>query len=268
MQNLYQKLKDPYSLFFLTGPCVVEGESLLDEVGAELAAIKAKHNVPIVLKASFRKANRSRIDSFTGIGDEKAMLILKAAGEKYNLPIITDIHSEADAAFAAQYADILQIPAFLCRQTSLLIAAAKTGKIINIKKGQFLSPGAMQFAAQKVIDSGNNQVLLTERGTTFGYSDLVVDMRGIPTMQETGFPVVMDVTHSLQRPNQSSGVTGGQPAMIDTIASASVAAGTDGIFIETHPDPSVAKSDGANMLALKDLEPLVAKLIRIKNAIA
>lgn len=267
MPTLYQKLQKRSKLFFLVGPCVIEGEELLDEVGAELSRLRDKYEVEIVFKSSYRKANRSRVDSFTGIGDVKALELLAAAGAKYNMPLITDVHTEEECAFAAEYVDILQIPAFLCRQTSLLQAAADTDKIVNIKKGQFLGPSSMQFAADKVIDSGNSQVLLTERGTTFGYSDLVVDMRGIPIMQETGLPVVMDVTHSLQQPNQASGVTGGQPSMIQTIASAAVAAGVNGLFIETHPNPKVAKSDGANMLKLTEMDALMARLIRIKNAI-
>lgn len=267
MSDLYHQLQDPAKLFFLTGPCVVENEDVLDRVAAELVRLKEKFQVPIVFKASFKKANRSRIDSFTGIGDDKAIALLKKVGDRYKLPTITDIHSPEDAVFAAQYVDILQIPAFLCRQTDLLVAAAKTGKIINIKKGQFLNAEAMQFAVKKVTDSGNDQVLQTERGTTFGYTDLVVDMRGFPIMKAHGYPAVMDVTHSLQQPNQSSGVTGGRPELIETLAKASVAAGADGLFIETHPDPSKALSDGANMLKLDQLESLMDKCIRIKNAL-
>lgn len=220
-----------------------------------------------MFKGSFRKANRSRVDSFTGIGDEKALKILRKVHDTYGIPTVTDIHESHEAAMAAEYVDILQIPAFLCRQTELLIAAAKTGKVVNIKKGQFLSPEAMRFAAQKVTDSGNQQVMLTERGTTFGYGDLVVDFRGIPLMKTFGFPVVMDVTHSLQQPNQSSGVTGGQPQLIETIARAAIAVGADGLFIETHPDPKKAKSDGANMLPLDLLEALLVKLTRIRQAL-
>lgn len=268
MTDLYTSLKNPNQLFFLTGPCIVEGKELLDEVGSELNRLRDKYQVSIVLKSSYRKANRSRIDSFTGIGDVKALELLKNASEKYNLPTVTDIHTEEDASLAAEYVDILQIPAFLCRQTSLLVAAAKTGKIINIKKGQFLSPDSMQFAAKKVTDSGNSQVLLTERGTTFGYTDLVVDMRGFPIMNAFGFPTIMDVTHSLQQPNQTSGVTGGLPHLIPTIASAAVAAGANGLFIETHPTPSTALSDGANMLPLAELDKLMSQLINIKKAIS
>lgn len=268
MTDLYTSLKNPNKLFFLTGPCVVEGKELLDEVASELCSLRDKYKVSIVLKSSYRKANRSRIDSFTGIGDVKALEILKEASEKYNLPTVTDIHTEEDASLAAEYVDILQIPAFLCRQTSLLVAAAKTGKIVNIKKGQFLSPDAMRFAAKKVTDSGNTEVLLTERGTSFGYTDLVVDMRGFPIMNAFGFPTIMDVTHSLQQPNQTSGITGGLPHLIPTIASSAVAAGANGLFIETHPTPETALSDGANMLPLAELDKLISKLINIKNAIS
>ena len=221
-----------------------------------------------MFKGSYRKANRSRLDSFTGIGDEKALKILRKVGETFHIPTVTDIHETHEAAMAAAYVDVLQIPAFLCRQTDLLVAAAETGKVVNIKKGQFLSPVAMQFAVQKVRDAGDPQVMITERGTTFGYTDLVVDFRGIPQMQEcTGAPVVMDVTHSLQQPNQTSGVTGGLPTLISTIAKAAIAVGADGLFIETHPDPASAKSDGANMLRLDQLEELLTRLVRIQEAI-
>lgn len=267
MKTLYKSLSDPKTLFLLVGPCVVESEALMDTVGTKLVEIQAKYDIPIVLKGSYRKANRSRIDSFTGIGDERALTILRYTGEKFNLPTITDIHTEEEAVIAADYVDVLQIPAFLCRQTNLLVAAAKTNRIINIKKGQFLSPEAMEFAAKKVADSGNEQILLTERGVSFGYHDLVVDMRSIPIMQALGYPVVMDVTHALQRPNQTSGVTGGTPQFIDTLASAAVAAGVNGLFIETHPNPHQAKSDGANMLHLDQLESLISKVLRIKKAI-
>ena len=224
-------------------------------------------NIPYVFKGSYRKANRSRLDSFTGIGDEKALKVLQKVRDTFGVPVVTDIHGPEEAAMAAEYVDILQIPAFLCRQTDLLVAAAKTGKIVNIKKGQFLSPGAMRFAADKVVEAGNSQVMLTERGTTFGYQDLLVDYRGIPEMQTFGYPVVLDVTHSLQKPNQTSGVTGGMPALIETVAKAGVAVGVDGLFMETHEDPSVAKSDGANMLKLDLLEGLLEKLVRIRQAI-
>jgi len=224
-------------------------------------------NIPYVFKGSYRKANRSRLDSFTGIGDEKALNVLKKVRDTFGVPVVTDIHAPEEAAMAAEYVDVLQIPAFLCRQTDLLVAAAKTGKVVNIKKGQFLSPGAMRFAADKVVEAGNPQVMLTERGTTFGYQDLLVDYRGIPEMQSFGHPVVLDVTHSLQQPNQTSGVTGGMPALIGTVAKAGIAVGVDGLFMETHEDPSVAKSDGANMLKLDLLEELLEKLVRIRQAI-
>jgi 2-dehydro-3-deoxyphosphooctonate aldolase (KDO 8-P synthase) len=220
-----------------------------------------------VFKGSYRKANRSRIDSFTGIGDERALKVLRKVRETFGVPVVTDIHAADEAAMAAEYVDVLQIPAFLCRQTDLLIAAAKTGKVVNIKKGQFLSPQSMRFAAEKVVEAGNPQVMLTERGTTFGYQDLVVDYRGIPEMQAFGHPVILDVTHSLQQPNQAAGVTGGMPQLIETMAKAGVAVGVDGLFMETHEDPSVAKSDGANMLKLDLLEDLLTKLVRIRKAI-
>jgi len=236
-------------------------------IAEKCVSITGRLGIPYAFKGSFKKANRSRIDSFTGIGDEKALLILDKIRREFGIPVVTDIHNESDAAMAAPYADILQIPAFLCRQTDLLVAAAKTGRTVNIKKGQFLAPDAMQFAAQKVVDSGNSNVMLTERGTTFGYQDLIVDFRGIPQMQQFGFPVVVDCTHSLQRPNQGSGVTGGQPEMIETISKAAVAVGADGLFMETHPEPAQAKSDGANMLSLDRLESLLEKLVRIRQAI-
>ncbi|MEZ7913106.1 3-deoxy-8-phosphooctulonate synthase [Macellibacteroides fermentans] len=255
------------NFFLMAGPCVIEGEDMALRIAERVVTITNKLGIPYIFKGSYRKANRSRIDSFTGIGDEKALKILQKVGTTFGIPTVTDIHESAEAAMAANYADVLQIPAFLCRQTDLLIAAAQTGKIVNIKKGQFLSPGAMSFAVQKVVDAGNPQVMITERGTTFGYTDLVVDYRGIPQMQEFGFPVIMDVTHSLQQPNQTSGVTGGLPQLIETIAKAAIAVGTDGLFIETHPEPSVAKSDGANMLQLDLLEGLLTRLVRIREAI-
>lgn len=261
------KLTNSDNFFLLAGPCVIEGEDMALRIAEKITEITARLQIPYVFKGSYRKANRSRLDSFTGIGDEKALKILRKVGETFGVPTVTDIHETHEAAMAAEYVDVLQIPAFLCRQTDLLIAAARTGKIVNIKKGQFLSPGAMQFAAQKVVDAGNRQVMLTERGTTFGYTDLVVDYRGIPQMQAFGFPVVMDVTHSLQQPNQTSGVTGGMPALIETIAKAAIAVGADGLFIETHPKPAVAKSDGANMLQLDLLEGLLTRLVRIREAI-
>lgn len=255
------------NFFLMAGPCVIEGEDMALRIAERVVKITNKLGIPYIFKGSYRKANRSRIDSFTGIGDEKALKILQKVGTTFGIPTVTDIHESAEAAMAANYVDVLQIPAFLCRQTDLLIAAAQTGKIVNIKKGQFLSPGAMSFAVQKVVDAGNPQVMITERGTTFGYTDLVVDYRGIPQMQEFGFPVIMDVTHSLQQPNQTSGVTGGLPQLIETIAKAAIAVGTDGLFIETHPEPSVAKSDGANMLQLDLLEGLLTRLVRIREAI-
>ena len=261
------KLTNSDNFFLLAGPCVIEGEDMALRIAEKITEITTRLQIPYVFKGSYRKANRSRLDSYTGIGDEKALKILRKVGETFGVPTVTDIHETHEAAMAAEYVDVLQIPAFLCRQTDLLVAAARTGKIVNIKKGQFLSPGAMQFAAQKVVDAGNRQVMLTERGTTFGYTDLVVDYRGIPQMQAFGFPVVMDVTHSLQQPNQTSGVTGGMPALIETIAKAAIAVGADGLFIETHPEPAVAKSDGANMLQLDLLEGLLTRLVRIREAI-
>jgi 2-dehydro-3-deoxyphosphooctonate aldolase (KDO 8-P synthase) len=258
---------DSGNFFLLAGPCVIEGEEMALSIAERIVTICDRLRIPYVFKGSYRKANRSRIDSFTGIGDEKALKILQKVGREFDIPVVTDIHTEQEAVLAAEYADILQIPAFLCRQTELLATAAKTGKWINIKKGQFLSPDAMQFAAQKVIDSGNDKVMLTERGTTFGYQDLVVDFRSIPVMQKTGCPVILDITHSLQQPNQSSGVTGGQPEMIETMAKAGVAVGVDGLFIETHPEPWNAKSDGANMLQLDKLEGLLEKLVAIRQVI-
>ncbi len=255
------------NFFLMAGPCVIEGEDMALRIAEKITGITEKLNIPYIFKGSYRKANRSRIDSFTGIGDEKALKILRKVNKTFHIPTVTDIHETNEAAMAAEYVDILQIPAFLCRQTDLLVAAAKTGKIVNIKKGQFLSPGAMQFAAQKVVDAGNNNVMLTERGTTFGYTDLVVDYRGIPQMQQFGFPVIMDVTHSLQQPNQTTGVSGGLPALIETIAKAAIAVGADGLFIETHPEPAKAKSDGANMLQLDLLEGLLTRLLRIREAI-
>ena len=261
------KLKNQENFFLLAGPCVIEGEEMAMRIAEKIVNITDKLKIPYVFKGSYRKANRSRLDSFTGIGDEKALKILRKVHETFGVPTVTDIHETHEAELAAEYVDILQIPAFLCRQTDLLVAAAHTGKIVNIKKGQFLSPSAMQFAAQKVADAGNNNIMLTERGTTFGYTDLVVDFRGIPQMQQFGYPVIMDATHSLQQPNQNSGVTGGMPNLIETIAKAAIAVGADGLFLETHPNPSQAKSDGANMLQLDLLEGLLTRLIRIRKAI-
>ena len=254
--------------FLLAGPCVIEGETMAMKIAERILSITEERGIPYVFKGSYRKANRSRIDSFTGIGDEEALRVLRRVRETFNIPVVTDIHSAEEAEMAAEYVDILQIPAFLCRQSDLLVAAAKTGRIVNIKKGQFLSPQAMKFAAEKVVSEGGaGRVMLTERGTTFGYQDLVVDFRGIPQMRSFGHPVVMDITHSLQQPNQTQGVTGGMPEMIETIAKAAIAVGVDGIFIETHENPAEAKSDGANMLQLDLLEGLLDKLIRIKEAV-
>lgn len=261
------KHTDSNNFFLLAGPCVVENEKLLFDVAEKVISITDKLKIPYIFKASYRKANRSKKDSFTGIGDREALELLGKIRSHFNIPVVTDIHTAEEAKMAAEYVDILQIPAFLCRQTDLLEAAARTGKIVNIKKGQFLAPGAMKFAAQKVIDTGNKKVMLTERGTTFGYQDLLIDYRGIPEMQETGFPVILDITHSLQQPNQSSGVTGGRPDLIETVAKAGIAVGVDGLFIETHPAPSIALSDGANMLKLDHLEDLLTKLVAIRQTI-
>ncbi|MEJ6711505.1 MAG: 3-deoxy-8-phosphooctulonate synthase [Flavobacteriales bacterium] len=261
------KNTDSNNFYLLAGPCAIEGEEMAFEIAEKIKQITDKLEIPFIFKGSYRKANRSRLDSFTGIGDLKALKILQKVGAHFNIPTVTDIHSAAEAALAAQYVDVLQIPAFLCRQTDLLVAAAKTGKAINIKKGQFLSAESMQFAAQKVLDSGNPNVAITDRGTMFGYQDLVVDMRAIPAVQNLGFPVILDVTHSLQTPNQNSGVTGGKPQLIETIAKAGIASGADGIFLETHPNPAEAKSDGANMLPLAQLEDLLTKLVRVRKAI-
>lgn len=263
----YLKSSDNNNFFLLAGPCVIEGEQMAMDIAGNINEITSKLDIPYVFKGSYKKANRSRIDSFTGIGDIKALEILRKVKETYNIPVVTDIHTETEASLAADYVDILQIPAFLCRQTDLLVAAAKTGKMVNIKKGQFLSPEAMEHAVKKVIDAGNNQVAITERGTTFGYTDLIVDYRGIPTMQKLGVPVILDATHSLQQPNQPAGVTGGRPDLIETIARAGIAVGVDGLFIETHPEPSKAKSDGANMLPLHQLPELLDRLSEIRAAI-
>lgn len=255
------------NFFLLAGPCLIEGEKMAFNIAEKVTEITQKLNIPYVFKGSFKKANRSKLDSYTGIGDKKALEILRKIRETFHIPTVTDIHETNDAFIAAEYVDILQIPAFLCRQTDLLVAAAETGKTVNIKKGQFLSPSAMRFAVEKVISAGNPNVMITERGTTFGYTDLIVDYRGIPEMQSFGTPVVLDITHSLQQPNQTSGVTGGLPQLIETIAKAGIAVGVDGLFIETHPDPKSAKSDGANMLQLDLLEPLLEKLLKIREAI-
>ena len=255
------------NFFLLAGPCVIEGEDMALRIAERVVKITDRLHIPYVFKGSYRKANRSRLDSFTGIGDEKALKVLEKVRKTFGVPVVTDIHAAAEADMAAAYVDVLQIPAFLCRQTDLLVAAARTGKIVNIKKGQFLSPAAMRFAADKVVEAGNSQVMLTERGVTFGYHDLIVDYRGIPEMQSFGHPVILDVTHSLQQPNQASGVTGGMPQLIKTIAKDGVAVGVDGLFMETHENPAEAKSDGANMLKLDLLEDLLEKLVRIRQSI-
>ncbi len=251
----------------MAGPCAIEGEEIAFRIAERIVKITDKLNIPYVFKGSYRKANRSRLDSFTGIGDEKALKILEKIGKEFGVPTVTDIHESNEAAMAAAYVDVLQIPAFLCRQTDLLIAAAKTGKVVNVKKGQFLSAGSMKYAVDKITENGNPNVLLTDRGNTFGYQDLIVDFRGIPEMRAFNVPVIMDCTHSLQQPNQASGVTGGKPALIETIAKAAIAVGADGLFIETHPDLKNAKSDAANMLELDLLEGLLEKLVRVRQAV-
>ncbi len=265
IQNI--RFTDSGNFFLLAGPCVVESEEIVMQVAEAVLKISDKLHIPYIFKASYRKANRSRLDSFTGLGDEKALKLLRKVRETFHLPVVTDVHTTEEARMAAEYVDVLQIPAFLCRQTDLLVAAAKTGRFVNIKKGQFLSPEAMQFAITKVEESGNDKVMITERGTTFGYQDLIVDFRGIPVMKSFGKPVVLDITHSLQQPNQPSGVTGGRPDLVETIARAGIVTGVDGIFIETHPDPAKALSDGANMLNLKYLESLLINLTRIREVV-
>ncbi|MDX1364147.1 3-deoxy-8-phosphooctulonate synthase [Arenibacter latericius] len=254
------------NFFLLCGPCAIEGEEMAMRIAEKVVTITDKLNIPYVFKGSFKKANRSRVDSFTGIGDEKALKILRKVSETFKVPTITDIHEVSDATMAAEYVDVLQIPAFLVRQTDLVVAAAETGKVVNLKKGQFMSPESMKHAVQKVLDSNNGQVMVTDRGTMFGYQDMIVDFRGIPTMKQYA-PVVLDVTHSLQQPNQSSGVTGGRPDMIETISRAGIATGVDGIFIETHFDPANAKSDGANMLHLDHLEKLLTNLTALRKTV-
>lgn len=265
--SAYLRSSSTGNFFLLAGPCVIEGEEMACEIAEKVSEVCSRLNIPYVFKGSYRKANRSRIDSFTGIGDIKALDILRKVGKTFGIPVVTDIHTAEEAAMAAEYVDILQIPAFLCRQTDLLGAAARTGKMVNIKKGQFLSPEAMKYAVQKVCDTGNNHVAITERGTTFGYQDLIIDYRGIPEMKKNGCPVILDVTHSLQQPNQSAGVTGGRPDLIATVARAGIAVGADGIFIETHQRPEVAKSDGANMLALHLLPDLLEQLTTLRMAV-
>ena len=261
------KYTDSGNFFLLAGPCVIEGEEMAFRIAEHIVKLSDKYKIPYVFKGSYRKANRSRIDSFTGIGDFKALEVLKKIGSQFDIPVVTDIHESEEAAVAAEYVDVLQIPAFLCRQTDLLLAAAKTGKAVNIKKGQFLSAASMSFAAEKVRNCGNANVMLTDRGTSFGYQDLIVDYRSIPIMQRNNCPVILDCTHSLQQPNQTCGVSGGDPEMIETISKAGIAVGADGLFIETHFDPANAKSDGANMLHLSKLDELLGKLIRIREAI-
>ncbi|MEJ7557744.1 MAG: 3-deoxy-8-phosphooctulonate synthase [Pedobacter sp.] len=261
------KNQDSGNFFLMAGPCAIEGEEMALRIAEKIVTITDKLQIPYIFKGSYRKANRSKGSSFSGIGDEIALRILEKVGRTFGVPTVTDIHAHEEAAMAADYVDILQIPAFLCRQTDLLIAAAKTGKVVNVKKGQFLSAGSMKFAVEKIMEAGNNKVILTDRGNTFGYQDLIVDYRGLPEMQSFNVPVVMDCTHSLQQPNQSTGVTGGKPELIGTIAKAAIAVGADGLFIETHPDPANAKSDGANMLHLDRLEELLVKLVRIRQAV-
>lgn len=268
MDKIIRNLTAADNFFLLAGPCVIEGEQMALDIAERIVKITDRLGIPYIFKGSYRKANRSRIDSFTGIGDEKALKILRKVRETFGCPVVTDIHETHEAALAAEYVDVLQIPAFLCRQTDLLVAAARTGKTVNVKKGQFLSPEAMKFAVDKVRDAGNPNVAVTERGVSFGYQDLIVDYRGIPVMKQFGCPVILDCTHSLQQPNQTAGVTGGRPELIETIARAGIATGADGLFIETHPDPAAAKSDGANMLALDRLEGLLERLTVIRKAIA
>ena len=264
--DLIPKIKhtDSKHFFLLAGPCAIEGEDMAMRIAEHIVNLTNKYKIPYIFKGSFKKANRSRLDSFTGIGDEKALKILEKVGKNFEVPVVTDIHLPSDAEMAAQYVNVLQIPAFLVRQTDLVVAAAKTGKVVNLKKGQFMSPESMRFAVDKVVQSGNTQVTVTERGTMFGYGDLIVDFRGIPAMQKFA-PVILDITHSLQQPNQASGVTGGRPELIETIAKAGMAVGVDGIFLETHFDPATAKSDGANMLPLDKLDNLLNKLITINE---
>ena len=268
LQDLFKSQSyDANNFFLIAGPCVVENEDIVMEIGEKVSTLCKNLGIPYVFKASYRKANRTSANSFTGIGDDTGMELIKKVGVKFQVPTTSDIHAHEEAAIAAAYIDILQIPAFLCRQTDLLIAAAQTGKIVNVKKGQFLSGASMKFAVDKIKLAGNEKIMLTERGNTFGYQDLVVDYRNIPAMAENGVPVIMDCTHSLQQPNQTSGVTGGNPQLIETIAKAAIATGANGLFIETHPNPAQAKSDGANMLPLDKLAPLLEKLVKLRKAV-
>jgi len=261
------KHKDSGNFFLLAGPCAIEGEAMALKIAERIVEITDKLEIPFIFKGSYRKANRSRLDSFTGIGDENALKVLRKVGETFDVPTVTDIHEAFEAEMAAEYVDILQIPAFLCRQTDLLVAAANTGKYVNIKKGQFLAAESMKFAVNKVRESGNDNVILTDRGNMFGYQDMIIDYRGIPEMQKNNCPVVLDITHSLQQPNQASGVTGGRPDLIETVAKAGIAVGVDGVFIETHFDPSSALSDGANMLHIDNLEALLTKLVKLRKTV-
>jgi 2-dehydro-3-deoxyphosphooctonate aldolase (KDO 8-P synthase) len=268
LKDLFAKQEyDETNFFLIAGPCVVESEELIFEVAEKVFTICKKLKIPYIFKSSYRKANRTSVSSFTGLGDEAALQMLAKVGQRFSLPTVTDIHAHEEAAMAAKYVDVLQIPAFLCRQTDLLIAAAQTGKIVNVKKGQFVNGESMKFAVEKIQKAGNEKVILTDRGNSYGYNDLIVDYRNIPVMKSHRVPVIMDCTHSLQKPNQAGGVTGGDPQMIETIAKAAIAVGADGLFIETHPNPAIAKSDGANMLRLDLLEDLLSKLIKIRKAI-
>lgn len=255
------------NFFLIAGPCVIESRELCYEVAEKLVAVTDRLEIPYIFKSSYKKANRSKLDSFTGIGDKTALEILRDVKKQFKIPVLTDIHSVEEAYFASQYADVLQIPAFLCRQTDLLVAAAKTGKAINVKKGQFLAPESMKFVVEKILESGNSNIILTDRGTMFGYNDLIVDYRGLTEMQKLKFPVVLDITHSLQQPNQRTGISGGKPELIETLARAAVAVGVDGLFVETHPEPMLAKSDASNMIKLELMESLLEKLVKIRRVI-